>query len=110
MFGHSYQTNNEVLYDPKYRLFNFSCTLIPEVEVDYQLMKNIQLYNKNECNMDLSLKYNDQNLSLNDEKTMDFTIIIPEIDKNESEYKLLTSLRENCNITKGIIYFFIINN
>jgi len=101
MFGHGYLTNNEILYNPKYRLFDFSCTLIPEIEVDYQLMKSIKLHEENKWCNNLLSGYNDENFHLNNEKMKDFTIIIPEVDPKEREYELINKLRKNCNIKKG---------
>jgi len=154
MFGHGYAASNDVLYDPKFRLFNFGCTLIPEFIVDHKLLKSIDFHissnndtsseNKSEdkfewikdndnkreidvikpkdititeietesCqdplteesvlevgNIEVSTGLDD--LNLNDEKTKDYTIIIPKLNNSDDNYELLTSIRNKCYITKG---------
>ena len=155
MFGHGYITSNDILYNPKFRFFNFNCTFIPEFIVDHKLLKSIDFHNsittinepseikpektmnskienKTEIKLDIEtnienvteietevFKYpitenpvnpvvevkevevinNDNDYYLNDEKTKDFTIIIPEWDQMESDY--LKHIRDNCNIKNG---------
>jgi len=151
MFGHGYINSNDILYNPKYRLFNFNCTFIPEFIVDHKLLKSIDFHNtttkeevpseikqENTMNIktesqtikisennieniteietenykypvtensvieakELELNCNDDDYCLNDEKTKDFTIIIPEWNQMDNDCKYLKEIREKCNIKK----------
>jgi len=152
MFGHGYINSNDILYNPKYRFFNFNCTFIPEFIVDHKLLKSIDFHNTTIKDEELSgtkqenstniktesqtkyisennteniteietenykypvtempvvepnkveLNYNDDDYCLNDEKTKDFTIIIPEWNQMENNCRYLKQIRDKCNIKKG---------
>eukprot|EP00833_Pecoramyces_ruminatium_P013526 jgi/Orpsp1_1/1187558/evm.model.d7180000058567.1 len=113
LFGHGNHSNTINFYNPKYRLFNFNCNLIPEIDVDLKLMnlyKTIKNYEENSIN-----ESNNNNLNNKNNDKSNFNLIYGEdflfknngtqnllINiRNDKCYNRLSYLRNNSNIKKG---------
>ncbi len=91
-----------------YLLFDFNCQLKPDIVFDSTL-KQITSSHNNYLNFPLHENNGIENLILNDEKSQNFTIVIPLSENNELNEDI-RYVRENCNIKKGKSIKYHINS
>lgn len=108
-----FEFNQSDLNEPLYRLFDFDCELIPDIDIDPQWLRSFNSNHDAETNENSSENINENNNNtisnyqevneqfLHEQEPHDFSVIISKLDTNDSSDKDLLYIRNKCNITKG---------